>query len=205
MIRRLLATALQGGRIRTYTILSTCPNVSGTALIRQPVLFHGPGTIVIGEGVEFGWPLSMDFYSGYSHVEAATPAATIVFGDGVQVNNSAIIKSEGAGITIGPRALLGSRGVIYDSDFHELAPARRRGGHPKMAPVELGENVFIGDGVTILKGTTIGADSVIGAGSVVAGPIPAGVVAAGHPAHVIRELGVTRDAGVEAESAGARS
>jgi maltose O-acetyltransferase len=43
-------------------------------------------------------------------------------------------------------------------------------------------------GVKILKGVTIGSDSVIGAGSIVTRSIPAGVVAAGNPAKVIREL-----------------
>ena len=57
-----------------------------------------------------------------------------------------------------------------------------------MAPVEIGENVFMGMSVKVLKGVTIGADSVIGAGSVVTSPIPAGVIAAGNPARVIREL-----------------
>jgi maltose O-acetyltransferase len=57
-----------------------------------------------------------------------------------------------------------------------------------MAPVEIGDNVFVGMGVKILKGSTIGDDSVIGAGAVVTGDIPAGVVAAGNPARVIREL-----------------
>ncbi len=57
-----------------------------------------------------------------------------------------------------------------------------------MAAVELGENVFIGEGAKILKGVSIGAHSVIGAGSVVTASIPEGVVAAGNPARMVREL-----------------
>jgi acetyltransferase-like isoleucine patch superfamily enzyme len=54
--------------------------------------------------------------------------------------------------------------------------------------VTLGENVFVGDRSLILKGVEIGAHSVIGAGSVVVSSIPEGVIAAGNPARVIREL-----------------
>jgi maltose O-acetyltransferase len=43
-------------------------------------------------------------------------------------------------------------------------------------------------GVKILKGVEIGADSVIGAGAVVSSSIPSGVIAAGNPARVIRDL-----------------
>jgi maltose O-acetyltransferase len=66
-----------------------------------------------------------------------------------------------------------------------------------MGHVELGPNVFVGDRVLILKGVVIGADSVIGAGSVVAASIPPGVIAAGNPARVIREL---EDADIPAEA-----
>jgi len=183
-----LAGAFQRPRIWKYQALSTCRRVSGSPTVYQPVLFHGLGAIVIGRGVEFGWPRSMAFHSGYSHVEAGPAEAVIEFGDHAQVNNNAFIKSEGAGIRIGAHALIGSFVQIYDSDFHDLDPGRRRSGQPRMAPVELAENVFIGDGVKILKGVSVGADSVIGAGAVVVSSIPAGVVAAGNPARVIREL-----------------
>jgi acetyltransferase-like isoleucine patch superfamily enzyme len=82
----------------------------------------------------------------------------------------------------------GSNVEILDSDFHELHPDRRRGGRPKMAPVDIGPNVFVGNGARILKDVTIGAHAVIGAGSVVTTSIPGGVIAAGNPARVIREL-----------------
>jgi maltose O-acetyltransferase len=57
-----------------------------------------------------------------------------------------------------------------------------------MGRVVLEENVFIGDRVMILKGVTVGRDSVVGAGSVVTQAIPAGVVAAGNPARVVRAI-----------------
>ena len=183
-----LGRVAQRPRIWKYRALSTCPNVVGAPTVLQPLLLMGQGTIVFGERVEFGWPTSPAFYSGYGHVEAYLPGALVAFGDGAQINNSAFIKSEGPGIQIGPDALLGSFVEIFDSDFHDLHPARRRGGQPKMAAVEIERNAFIGDGARILKGVTVGADSVIGAGSVVTTSIPAGVVAAGNPARVIREL-----------------
>jgi acetyltransferase-like isoleucine patch superfamily enzyme len=154
----------------------------------QPTMFLGAGTIVLGRNVEFGWPASAQFYTGYCHLEVSKPESAIEIGDDAQINNNAFFKSEGPGIRIGARALLGSGVTIYDSDFHDLDPARRRGGRPRMGAVELGDNVFIGDRVLILKGVSIGADSVIGAGSVVSASIPTGVIAAGNPARVIRPL-----------------
>lgn len=183
-----LSDALRVARIWKYRALSTCTHVNGKPLVLQPVLFLGHGTISVGRNVEFGWPTSMQFYSGYSHIEASTAEATIEFGDGAQINNNAFIKSEGPGIRIGANALLGSFVEILDSDFHDLHRARRRGGKPRMAPVELGENVFVGDNAKILKGVTIGAHSVIGAASVVTKSLPSGVIAAGNPARVIGEV-----------------
>jgi acetyltransferase-like isoleucine patch superfamily enzyme len=186
--RARLRGLVQRPRIVKYRALSTCRRVSGEPIVRQPVLLLGPGAIVFGRDVELGWPTSRAFHTGYCHLEASQPGARIEIGDGAQLNNDAFLKSEGPGIRIGARALLGSGVTIYDSDFHDLRPAHRRGGEPRMGAVELGENVFIGDGVLILKGVVIGANSVVGAGSVVTAAIPPGVIAAGNPARVIRAL-----------------
>lgn len=175
-------------RIRRYRAMGTCDRLSGTPRLLQPVLFLGPGRIVLHGTVEFGWPTAVLFFSGYCHVEASRPEALIEIGDGAQINNNAFIKSEGAGIAIGPDALIGSGVTIIDSDFHDLHPDRRRTGAPAIAPVVIEENVFVGDGARILKGVHVGAHAVIGAGAVVSRSVPAGAVVAGNPARVVRRL-----------------
>ncbi len=54
------------------------------------------------------------------------------------------------------------------------------------APITIGNKVFLGVNVMIMPGVTIGDYSIIGAGSIVTKDIPAGSVAVGVPAHVIR-------------------
>jgi acetyltransferase-like isoleucine patch superfamily enzyme len=190
--RRLLRPAVeslaQRPRIWKYRVLSSCRPSGGPLVILQPVLFVGPGEVVLGAGVQFGWKASPLFYTGYCHVEVSKESSRFEVGDRTEFNNNLMVKSEGAGIRIGQDGLFGAHVEIFDSDFHDLDPARRKTGVAKLAPVEIGDNVFVGMGVRILKGTKIGSDSVVGAGAVVTGSIPAGVIAAGNPARVIREL-----------------
>lgn len=183
-----LGGLVQRPRILKYRALSSCRPQGGKPVVLQPVHWLGPGTVNLGERVQFGWHSSPLYYAGYCHVEVSSAESTIEVGDRTEFNNNLMLKSEGPGIRIGKDGLFGANVEIFDSNFHELHPDRRHGGHPAMAPVEIGDNVFVGMGVKILKGSTIGSDSVIGAGAVVAGDIPAGVVAAGNPARVIREL-----------------
>jgi acetyltransferase-like isoleucine patch superfamily enzyme len=55
-----------------------------------------------------------------------------------------------------------------------------------VAPVVIGENVWIAAGAAVLRGVTIGDDSVVAFGSVVTRDVPAGTIVGGNPA---RELG----------------
>ena len=183
-----LESLAQKPRIIKYRALSTCSRVIGDPTILQPVLFVGPGEVRLGDNVQFGWKASPQFYSGYCHVEVTDEISVIEIGENTEFNNNLLIKCEGAGVRIGADGLFGAQVEIFDSDFHDLRPSRRRSGTQSMAPVEIGDRVFVGMGVRILKGVTIGTDSVIGAGAVVASSIPDGVVAAGNPARVIREL-----------------
>ncbi len=179
--RRGFREAVQRSRVWKYRALSTATRVTGAPVVLQPVLFLGSGAIVIGDRVEFGWPSSVAFYSGYGHVEATAPGSLIEIGDDVQINNNAFIKSEGPGIRIGRAALIGSYVEIFDSDFHELHPDRRRGGTPRWALSSLERTSSLETEPRSSKGSMIGAASVVGAGSVVTSSIPAGVIAAGNP------------------------
>ncbi|MFD2905926.1 acyltransferase [Sphingobacterium anhuiense] len=55
-----------------------------------------------------------------------------------------------------------------------------------VAPVSIGDDVWIGGNVVILSGISIGQHAVIGAGSVVTKDIPAYSVAVGNPARVVK-------------------
>ena len=57
-----------------------------------------------------------------------------------------------------------------------------------VAPVTIGNNVFIGTNAIILKGVTIGDNAIVGAGSVVTRDIPSNEVWGGNPAKKIMTL-----------------
>jgi maltose O-acetyltransferase len=71
---------------------------------------------------------------------------------------------------------------------HPVDAAEREAGLEYARPIQLGRNVWIGAAAVIGPGVTIGDGSVIGAGSIVLRDVPAGVLAAGNPCRVIREL-----------------
>jgi len=108
----------------------------------------------------------------------------IRLGERVFINSGCRFQDQG-GITIGDDCLIGHNAVIATLQ-HGMHPAHRADLIP--APVVIGRNVWLGANVTVLPGVTIGADSVIGAGSVVTKDIPAGVIAVGSPARVVRAL-----------------
>ena len=59
---------------------------------------------------------------------------------------------------------------------------------PMTAPIKIGKDVWIGANATILPGVTIGDFSVVAAGSVVTTNVPSGVVVAGVPAVIKKNI-----------------
>lgn len=79
-------------------------------------------------------------------------------------------------------------GVQLLTATHPLEPGPRRDKWEAAEPITIGDNVWLGGGVIVCPGVTIGADTVLGAGSVVTKDLPAGVIAVGSPARVLREI-----------------
>ena len=72
---------------------------------------------------------------------------------------------------------------------HPLDRASRAAGLEYARPIRIGSGVWIGGGAIVLPGVTIGDGCVVGAGSVVTHDLPAGSLAVGNPARIIRSLG----------------
>ena len=81
--------------------------------------------------------------------------------------------------------------VILANDVHILAhdaSLKHHLGVSRIAPVTIGNNVFVGAKSVILPGVSIGDNIIIGAGSVVTRDLEAGGVYAGNPAQFICDL-----------------
>jgi maltose O-acetyltransferase len=104
-------------------------------------------------------------------------------GNTVNINFGAAISAH-EHVKIGDRVRMGPYAIVMDSDYHA---ARDRGERPT-APIIIEDDVWLAGRVSVLRGSRIGRGSVITAGSVVSGEIPAGVIAGGVPARVIRRI-----------------
>ena len=191
-VQNRLARLYQRFRIIKYRLLSDCPNVNGRPTFRQPAQLVGQGTIRFGSNVTLGWYPSAYFFNGCIYIEARSKDSVIEIGDDVTISNNSLLVSDGPGIFIGKRTMLGTHCEIIDSDFHDLHPDRRRDGVAKTGKVVIGENVLIGSNVKILKGVRIGDNTVIANGSVISRSIPADVVVFGNPARA--GLGLMQEA-----------
>lgn len=122
-----------------------------------------------------------------SNLRVGRSDAELIIGKDVGMSGATL--SSSLSIQIGDRVLIGSGCLISDSDAHPLHPQDRADASKiGRAPISIGNDCFLGARSIVLKGVRIGEGSVIGAGSVVVSDIPAGVIAAGNPAKVIRSL-----------------
>lgn len=153
--------------------------IASGVVVDDLVLLDAKGTsnrgIDIGEGVFLGRGTILSCKDG-----------DIVLGDHVNLGFYCEVFS-GSSVTVGAHGLfaayaylVGGGHAFDDIDVPVVEQARTSRG------IVLDENVWLGTGAKVLDGARIGRDAVVGANAVVSGDLPAGAVAAGVPARVLR-------------------
>lgn len=128
----------------------------------------------VGEDTEIRPPLYVD-YGSYFTIGARSFV------------NYGLVALDVARITIGDDVQIGPN-VQLLTPTHPVEPVARRDKWESAEPITIGDNVWLGGGVIVCPGVSIGAHTVVGAGSVVTKDLPAGVVAVGNPARVIKKV-----------------
>ena len=118
------------------------------------------------------------FYCDYGY--------NIHIGEGFFSNTNLVIL-DGAEVSIGNNVYIAPCVGIYTAG-HPLDVKRRNAGLEYAYPIKIGNNVWIGAHSIILPGVTIGDNVVIAAGTVVNRDVPSGMLIAGNPGKIIREI-----------------
>ena len=118
-----------------------------------------------------------------------SPEARVEIGEGCFLNRGTMLAALER-IEIGDHVMFANNCFVGDSDHRYDDPSVpvTQQGFVARGPVRIGSNCWFGVNCVVTGGVTIGERSVIGANSVVTTDIPAGVIAAGAPARVIREI-----------------
>lgn len=97
------------------------------------------------------------------------------------------LKAYKSPILIGEGVMIAANAALYAYD-HGLASGQpiRAQGLTSKGPISIEREAWVGTGAVILSGVTIGEGAVVAAGAVVTKSIPAGGIAAGNPARVIK-------------------
>lgn len=126
--------------------------------------------------------------AGFTLVNAVHPGAAVSpsvrLGGGVAVMAGACLNAE---TRVGDLAIVNTgASVDHDGDLGEachVAPGCALAGN-----VTVGARAFLGVGCVAIPGVGVGEGTTVGAGSVIVRDIPAGVLALGAPARVVRRL-----------------
>lgn len=135
----------------------------------------GTGEVLLGEYCRFGAGVILE----------TRQAGCIELGSHVRLNQGCVVVAY-SGVVIGEDTLIGEYASIRDANHSIHAGRLIRLQDHHSAPVHIGSDVWIGRGACILPGVRVGDGAVIGANSIVTRDIPAGAVAVGNPAKIIK-------------------
>lgn len=145
----------------------------------------GPVEIILGEDCRVS---GQSTFSGRScH---PTPPRLIV-GNNVDIGWMTTI-AVGNQVVIGNNVRIAGRAFLAGYPGHPINAEARALGMPdtdeQVGDIILEDDVWLATGVSVMAGVKIGRGTVVAAGSVVTSDLPAGVVAGGIPARVIRSI-----------------
>lgn len=96
------------------------------------------------------------------------------------------VQEDNMSITVGTDCMFSNSIIVRTSDSHPIYNEEHiRINCPHS--VKIGNHVWIAPNVKIMKGVHIGDGTIIGSDTIVTKKVPAGVLAVGHPAKVVRE------------------
>lgn len=184
-------------RILYPTLLGACGR---KPVFGQNVVLRHPGKIRLGDAVivddnclldakgasNRGIELGNGVFLGRNTI-LSCKNGDIVLADGVNIGFNSQIAS-GSSVRVGKDGLLAAYCYLIGGG-HEWSDPSTPVQEQKAVShgVTLGDNVWLGAGAKVLDGVVVGDDCIVGAGAVVAEDLPAGSVAAGVPARVIRD------------------
>ena len=160
-------------RIRCKTLCHKYNNLPPEKIQKRKKLLKK----IIGKTKENFW-IEQSFWCDYGY--------NIELGENFYANHNFVVLDPGK-VTFGDNVFIGPNCSFYTAQ-HPLDVETRNRGLEYAFAITVGDNVWFGGNVTVLPGVTIGSNTVIGAGSVVTKDLPSGVLAAGNPCRVIREI-----------------
>ena len=158
-----------------------------------PRLFCYSGMpLVLGPvGIAFGRDVRISGQTTISGRSASTPLPRLTVGNNVDIGWQTTI-AVGRRIDIGNNVRIAGRAFLAGYPGHPVDAAARAAGLPdtgdQARDITLEDDVWLATGVTVLAGVRIGRGTIVGAGSVVTTDLPPGVIAAGVPAKVVRNI-----------------
>ena len=122
------------------------------------------------------------------------PEAEVRIGEGCFLNRNVMIAAHRE-VTIGDHVMFANGCFVGDAShrFDDPDIPITWQGFTSKGPVRIGSNCWFGVNCVVTEGVTIGDHCVIGSNSVVNSDLPDGVIAAGAPARVIKEIQFKRD------------
>jgi hypothetical protein len=160
-----------GGRVRIAAGVATERRADAVRIHVHPgaELVIGPGTWL---RTELG-PVTMHVY----------PDARMDIGPECLLNGCQLSAKQA--LTIGRKSMVGPGSRLFDADQHDFD-----GDTPeRLAPIRVGDHVWIASDVTVLRGVEIGDHAIVGAHSLVTRSIPPHSLAYGAPARVAGPVG----------------